>query len=87
MKTSYKLVFAAMVAAGIVGCGKKEEPKAAAPATPAVAAEPTITVKIGHAGPLTVKTPDLGKDDENGVALAVMHTRRKSKLTASWSIL
>jgi branched-chain amino acid transport system substrate-binding protein len=77
MKTSYKLVFATMVAAGIVGCGKKEEPKAATPAAPAAATEPTITVKIGHAGPLTVKTPDLGKDDENGVALAVMHANEK----------
>jgi branched-chain amino acid transport system substrate-binding protein len=75
MKTSYKLVFAAMLAAGLVGCGKeepkKEAPKAAAPA------EPTVTVKIAHAGPLTVKTPHLGKDDENGVALAVMHANDK----------
>lgn len=71
MKSSYKIVFAAMLAAGIVGCGKKEEPKAAAPA------EPTINVKIGHAGPLTGSIAHLGKDDENGVALAVAQTNAK----------
>ena len=76
MKTAYKLAFAAMLAAGIVGCGKEElkaeAPKAAAPAT-----EPSVTVKIAHAGPLTVKTPHLGKDDENGVALAVAQANDK----------
>lgn len=73
MKPSYKLVFAAMVAAGIVGCSK-EEPKAVAPAVPA---EPTLNVKIGHAGPLTGSIAHLGKDDENGVALAVAQTNAK----------
>ena len=71
MKNTYKLAFAAMMAAGLVGCGKEEPkpaPKAEAPAAPA---EPSVTVKIAHAGPLTVKTPHLGKDDENGVALAL----------------
>jgi branched-chain amino acid transport system substrate-binding protein len=77
MKTSYKLVFAAMIAAGIVGCGKKEEPKAAAPAAPAAAAEPTVTVKIAHAGPLTGSIAHLGKDDENGVRLAIDQTNAK----------
>jgi branched-chain amino acid transport system substrate-binding protein len=76
MKTSYKLVFAAMVAAGLVGCSK-EEPKKEAPKAAAAPAEPTVTVKIAHAGPLTVKTPHLGKDDENGVALAVAHANDK----------
>ena len=74
MKTSYKLSFAAMLAAGLVaglaGCGK-EEPKVEAPKAAAPAAEPSITVKLGVAGPLTVKTPHLGKDNENGVALAI----------------
>lgn len=68
MKNSYKILVAALLAAGIVGCSKEEPkpaPKAEAPA------EPSVTVKIAHAGPLTVKTPHLGKDDENGVALAV----------------
>jgi branched-chain amino acid transport system substrate-binding protein len=68
MKQSYKLAFAALLAVGLVACGKKEEPKPAAPAAPA---EPTVAVKIGVAGPLTKKTPHLGKDNENGVALAI----------------
>ena len=76
MKTAYKLAFAAMLAAGIVGCGK-EEPKAEAPKAAAPAVEPSVTVKIAHAGPLTVKTPHLGKDDENGVALAVAQANDK----------
>ena len=64
MKTSYKILFAAMLAAGVVGCGKEEPkpaPKAEAPA------EPSVTVKIAHAGPLTGSIAHLGKDDENGV--------------------
>ncbi|MFM7294541.1 MAG: branched-chain amino acid ABC transporter substrate-binding protein [Burkholderiales bacterium] len=75
MKNSYKLMFAALLAAGVVGCGK-EEPKVE-PAKPAAPAEPTIVVKIAHAGPLTKKTPHLGKDDENGVALAIDQTNAK----------
>ena len=65
----YKIVFAAMLAAGIVGCGK-QEPKP-------VADTSTVTVTIAHAGPLTVKTPHLGKDDENGVALALDQANAK----------
>jgi branched-chain amino acid transport system substrate-binding protein len=68
-------MFAALLAAGVVGCGK-EEPKVE-PAKPAAPAEPTIVVKIAHAGPLTKKTPHLGKDDENGVALAIDQTNAK----------
>jgi branched-chain amino acid transport system substrate-binding protein len=75
MNNSYKLMFAALLAAGVVGCGK-EEPKVE-PAKPAAPAEPTIVVKIAHAGPLTKKTPHLGKDDENGVALAIDQTNAK----------
>ena len=71
MKSTYKVIFAAMIAVGIVGCGK-EAPKVAAPA-----AEATINVKIGHAGPLTGSIAHLGKDDENGVALAVAQTNAK----------
>ena len=74
MKTSYKILFAAMLAAGVVGCGKEEPkpaPKAEAPA------EPSVTVKIAHAGPLTGSIAHLGKDDENGVRLAVDQTNAK----------
>ncbi len=60
------LVAAALATA--YGCGKEEPKKAEAPKAPA---EETITVKIGHAGPLTGGIAHLGKDDENGVHLAV----------------
>ena len=74
MNTSYKILFAAMLAAGVVGCSKEEPkpaPKAEAPA------EPSVTVKIAHAGPLTGSIAHLGKDDENGVRLAVDQTNAK----------
>ena len=72
MKTSYKIMFAALLAAGVVGCSKEE----AKPA-PKVEAEPTVTVTIAHAGPLTGSIAHLGKDDENGVRLAVDQTNAK----------
>jgi branched-chain amino acid transport system substrate-binding protein len=71
------LVAAAII--GVYGCSK-EEPKqaaapktetAAAPAAPAAPAEETITVKIGSAGPLTGEIAHLGKDNDNGVHLAI----------------
>ena len=61
-------VAAALLAAGIVGC-KKEEAKPVA--------DTGLTVTIAHAGPLTVKTPHLGKDDENGVSLALSQANDK----------
>ena len=74
MKTSYKIMFAALLAAGIVGCGK-EEPKPAPKVEAPV--EPSVSVKIAHAGPLTGSIAHLGKDDENGVRLAVDQTNAK----------
>ena len=71
MKSSHKLVFAAMLAAGLVGCGKEEAKPAPVVVAPAAPAEPTVTVTIAHAGPLTGSIAHLGKDDENGVRLAV----------------
>lgn len=75
MKNSYKLVFAAMLAAGLVGCGKEEA--SPAPVAAPAPAEPTVTVTIAHAGPLTGSIAHLGKDDENGVRLAVDQTNAK----------
>ena len=60
------LVIAASVA--LFGCGKKEEPVAAAPA-PVVPKE--VVVKIGHVAPLTGGIAHLGKDNENGALLAI----------------
>ena len=87
------LTIVAAAVFGIYGCSKEEPkkaeaPKAAAPTTsaapaaaPAPAAEETVTVKIGHAGPLTGGIAHLGKDDENGVHLAVDEaTAKKIKI-------
>ena len=76
MNRPAKLALAVALALGVAACGQKEEPKkAAAPAAPA-----GVTVTIAHAGPLTGSIAHLGKDDENGVALAVAQANDK-KLT------
>jgi len=68
-------LFAAVTLA-VAGCGKEEPkpaptpaPKAAAPATPPAPAE--LVVKIGSVAPTTGPIAHLGKDNENGVRLAV----------------
>ncbi len=73
-----------LLAAGLVtlsGCGKEEPKKAAeapkAPAAAAAPAEEVIVVKIGHAGPLTGGIAHLGKDNENGVRLALDEANAK----------
>ena len=80
-KLGLTIVAAALIS--IYGCGK-EEPKKSAEAPKTTAAAPvddSITVKIGHAGPLTGGIAHLGKDDENGARLAVEeHTARKLKI-------
>src|SRR5437762_1787409 len=75
MKSPLPLSVAVALALGLGACGQKEESKttkSAAPAAPAGA-----TVKIAHAGPLTGSIAHLGKDDENGVALAVSQANDK----------
>lgn len=81
------LVAAAMVT--VYGCGKEEPKKpeppktSAAPAAPAAAppADDTVTVRIGHAGPLTGGIAHLGKDNENGARLAIEQaTEKKLKI-------
>ncbi len=53
-------------------CGKPEDPKPAAKAAAAAPAAPeSITIRIGHAGPLTGGIAHLGKDNENGARLAI----------------
>ncbi|MCM8594406.1 MAG: branched-chain amino acid ABC transporter substrate-binding protein [Candidatus Accumulibacter sp.] len=65
-------VVAVAAALAMIGCGKKEEPKPVAPAAaPAPAAPEVITVKIGSVAPLTGGIAHLGKDNENGVRLAI----------------
>jgi len=73
-----------MLAAALMtayGCGKEEPKKAEAPKAPAAPVEEVVIVKIGHAGPLTGGIAHLGKDDENGVHLAVDEaTAKKMKI-------
>ncbi|HEV8500983.1 MAG TPA: branched-chain amino acid ABC transporter substrate-binding protein [Casimicrobiaceae bacterium] len=69
-KLGLSLVAAALVT--VYGCGKEEPKQAAAPAAaPAAAAADQATVTIGSAGPLTGGIAHLGKDDDNGVRLAI----------------
>ena len=84
MRFTYSIAVTAIAAAivGVYGCSKEEPKQAAAPAAaPAAAAaapaEETITVTIGHAGPLTGGIAHLGKDDENGVHLAIDEANAK----------
>ena len=55
--------FLIVLAFGLAGCGRE--------AAPPPASAPGITVTLGHAGPLTGSIAHQGKDDENGVALAL----------------
>jgi branched-chain amino acid transport system substrate-binding protein len=81
MNVTHKLGLTVVAAAvlALYGCGKEEPKKAEAPK--AAAAEDVMVVKIGHAGPLTGGIAHLGKDDENGVHLAVDEaTAKKVKI-------
>ena len=76
MKSSHQLSIAVALALSLAACGEKEAPKKdEAPATPPPPAG--VTVTIAHAGPLTGSIAHLGKDDENGVALAVSQANDK----------
>ncbi len=72
----------ALAAMLVVACGKKEEaapavtapapaaPVAAAPAAPAASGD-SIVVKIGHVAPVSGAQAHYGKDNENGVRMAI----------------
>jgi branched-chain amino acid transport system substrate-binding protein len=55
-----------VLAAALVGCGKKDEQAKSGAGTPV---QPVV--KIGHAAPLTGGIAHLGKDNENGARLAI----------------
>ena len=68
----------ALAATLVVACGKKEEaaPAATAPAAPVAAAPAapsgdTVTVRIGHVAPISGAQAHYGKDNENGVRMAI----------------
>jgi branched-chain amino acid transport system substrate-binding protein len=76
MNRSHPLGLAVALALALTACGKKEETsktdtKTTTTTASAPAAADAVTVKIAHAGPLTGSIAHLGKDDENGVHLAV----------------
>jgi branched-chain amino acid transport system substrate-binding protein len=84
MRSTHRIALTIVAAAivGVYGCSKEEPKQAAAPKTetaaaPAAPAEETVKVTIGHAGPLTGSIAHLGKDDENGVHLAVDEANAK----------
>ena len=56
-----------LAALSLIGCGKEAPPPPpAAPPPP-----PPLTIKLGHAAPLTGPQAHLGKDNENGAVLAI----------------
>ncbi|HYJ17594.1 MAG TPA: branched-chain amino acid ABC transporter substrate-binding protein, partial [Burkholderiales bacterium] len=63
---------AAVIAFGLAGCGKKEE---SAGGSSGSSVQPVV--KIGHAAPLTGGIAHLGKDNENGVRLAIDEANAK----------
>src|SRR5512141_1615958 len=76
MTNEFKWVAAGLVAAaalGLAGCGKKQDQSAAVGNAPAI----QRVVKIGHAAPLTGGIAHLGKDNENGVRLAIEEANAK----------
>ena len=80
ISSSWRLTaLATAVVMALAACGKEEPapaPKAAEPAKPAE--PPSMTVKIGSAGPLTGGIAHLGKDNENGVRLAIDEANAKN---------
>ena len=75
-RTRFSLaIFAAVAALTFTGCGEEKKP------APVVAAPPPppapMVVKIGTAGPLTGGIAHLGKDNENGVRLAIDEANAK----------
>ncbi len=70
-KLGLTVIAAALVT--VYGCGKEEPKKAEAPKAPV---EEVVVVKIGVAGPLTGGIAHLGKDNENGVHLAIDEATR-----------
>ena len=59
------------------GCGKEAPPPPPAPKAEIPPPPPEVVVKIGHAGPLTGGIAHLGKDNENGVRLALDEANAK----------
>jgi branched-chain amino acid transport system substrate-binding protein len=75
-RTRFSLaIFAAVAALTFAGCGEQKKPEPVAAAAPPP--PPVMVVKIGTAGPLTGEIAHLGKDNENGVRLAIDEANAK----------
>ena len=72
MQDRFLIAAATVLAAACfpAACGRIDPPAATQPGAP-------VTVLIGHAGPLTGSIAHQGKDDENGVALAIDQANAK----------
>jgi branched-chain amino acid transport system substrate-binding protein len=92
MNRSHHLGIAVAMALALAACGKKDEPKTGTTSTTtttstaAAPADNAVTVKIAHAGPLTGSIAHLGKDDENGVHLAIDQANEK-KITIGGKVI
>jgi len=64
-------------AVAVTGCGKKEEAPKTDAATATASSSGALVVKIGHASPLTGPQAHLGKDNENGVRMAIEELNAK----------
>ncbi|MCG9013262.1 branched-chain amino acid ABC transporter substrate-binding protein, partial [Laribacter hongkongensis] len=62
-----KLLLVSAVTLALAACGQKE----AAPTQAATAEPGEVVVKIGHAAPLSGPVAHMGKDADNGVAIAL----------------
>ena len=80
LSSTMTLRLTAIAAASLValaGCGKEEPKPAPAPEAAKPAEPPPQVIKIGHVGPLTGGIAHLGKDNENGVRLAIDEANAK----------
>ncbi len=77
MKMTHKLGLTVVASAllAVYGCSKEEPKKAEAPKAPV---QEVAVVKIGSAGPLTGEIAHLGKDNDNGVRLAIDQANAKN---------
>ena len=79
LPTKRKGIALSIVAAlSLLACGKKEAPPAPAQTSAPAAAPAVAVVKIGTVGPLSGSIAHLGKDNENGVRLAIDEANAKN---------
>ncbi len=77
LKRSLGLALLAASTISVLGCNKPETPPTTTTTVAPPAAEEVVTVKIGQASPLTGGIAHLGKDNENGVRLAIDEANQK----------